>query len=350
MSLRPVAETVRVVVDAMGGDAAPVPEVKGALEAGRELHPYVEIILVGDEERIFRHMERHEAEACGIRVHHTTERITMEDAAASSFRRKQDASIVVAARLVRDGKAEALVSAGNTGAVVASCLLSMGRVAGIHRPAIGVLVPTPTGHTILLDVGANSDSKSHHLYQYAQMGKVYANTVFGVDAPRIGLLNIGEEDSKGTEVAVQAYKLLTDARPQINFIGNVEGKDILKGTADVVICDGFTGNVILKFAESVVGMLMGTIRREMETNLKFRIGAFLLKPVFRKLRARFNYEEYGGAPLLGVNGVCVIAHGRSSPLAIKNAIKVAAESARKGITVQIKEELDREYSQRQVLG
>jgi glycerol-3-phosphate acyltransferase PlsX len=334
----------------MGGDTAPIPEVQGALEAAHELFPAVEIILVGDEERIYRHVERREAEAFGIRVYHTTERITMDDAAAASFRRKQDASIVVAARLVRDHEGHALVSAGNTGAVVASCLLTMGRIQGIHRPAIGVLVPTPTGHTILLDVGANSDSKPHQLYQYALMGKVYANTVFGVASPKIGLLNIGEEDSKGSEAAIQAYKLLVDSRPHINFLGNVEGRDILKGTADVVVCDGFTGNVILKFAESVVGMIMDTVRREMERNLKFRLGALLLKPVFRRLRSRFNYEEYGGAPLLGVNGVCVIAHGRSSPLAIKNAIRVAAESARKQITLQIKEELDREYSQRQVLG
>jgi len=274
----------------------------------------------------------------------------MADAAAFSYRQKQGSSIVVAAHMLRDRKIDALVSSGNTGAVVTSALLSLGRIPGIHRPAIAVLVPTRTGHTILLDAGANSDSKPGHLYQYALMGKVYAHEIFQVPQPRIGLLNIGEEDSKGSEVAVQAYKLLAEARPQLNFIGNVEGRDILKGTAEVVVCDGFTGNVILKFAESVVGLLMQTVRREMERNLKFRFGALLLKPVFRRMKSRMNYEEYGGAPLLGVNGVCVIGHGSSSPLAIRNAIRVAAESARRRINKQIKEELEHEHPEQQVLG
>ncbi len=350
LSLTPVPKRVRVGVDAMGGDSAPLVEVQGALEAARDLHGDLEIVLVGDEERIFRHLDRSEAERLHIQVIHSAERVSMEESAAFSFRRKQDSSIVVATRLMKEGQIDALVSAGNTGAVVTSALLSLGRIPGIHRPAIGVLIPTPTGHTILLDVGATSDCKAANLYQFAIMGKVYAQGVYHVSKPRVGLLNIGEEDSKGSEVAVQAYKLLNEARPQVNFIGNVEGRDVLKGTADVVVCDGFTGNVILKFAESVVGMLMHTVRREMEKNLKFRLGALLLKPVFKRLRARFNYEEYGGAPLLGINGICVIAHGRSSPLAIRNSIRVAADSARSGIITQIKEELDREHRQHRVLG
>jgi phosphate acyltransferase len=345
-----VPERVCVGVDAMGGDSAPSVEVQGALLAAREAAGDLGIILVGDEERIHRHLDRAEGERLGIRVHHSADRISMEESAAFASRRKQDSSIVVAARLLKERQIDALVSAGNTGAVVSSMLLSLGRIPGIQRPAIGVLIPTPTGHTILLDVGANSDCKAIHLYQFAQMGKVYAQTVYNVSEPRIGLLNIGEEHSKGTEASVQAHKMMSDARPQMNFIGNVEGRDVLKGTADVVVCDGFTGNVILKFAESVVGMLLQTVRREREKSLKIQIGAMLLKPVFKRLRARFNYEEYGGAPLLGVNGICVIGHGASSPLAIKNAIKVAAESARRRINAHIKEELDREQAQPQVLG
>jgi glycerol-3-phosphate acyltransferase PlsX len=327
-----------------------VVEVEGAVAAARELSGSVEIVLVGDEDRIRRHIDRSEAEQLGIRIYHTTERITMEESAAFSFRRKQDASIVVASRLQKEGEIDALVSAGNTGAVVTSSLLSLGRLSGALRPAIAVLVPTPTGHTILLDVGANSDCKPIHLYQFALMGMVYAREIFDVRNARIGLLNIGEEDSKGSDLAIQAYKLLHEARPHLNFIGNVEGRDILKGTADVVVCDGFTGNVILKFAESVVGMVMQTVRSGMEKNLKIRLGALLLKPVFRRLKSRLNYEEYGGAPLLGVNGVCVISHGSSSPLAIKNAIRVAAHSARTRVSDRIKEELEREQAERRVLG
>jgi len=334
----------------MGGDAAPGVEVAGALQAARELNGSIEIVLVGDEERIYRDLDRAEAERLRIHVCHTAEQVSMSEAAAFSFRRKQDSSIVVASRLLKEGEIDALVSAGNTGAVVTASLLSLGRIQGIDRPAIAVLVPTPTGHTILLDAGATSDCKPVHLYQFALMGKVYARDIFGVHDPRIGLLNIGEEDSKGSDLAVQAYKLMGEARPNLRFIGNVEGRDILRGTADVVVCDGFTGNVILKFAESVVGMVMHTVRREMEKNLKIRLGALLLKPVFRRLRSRLNYEEYGGAPLLGINGICVISHGSSSALAIKNAIRVAAESARSRINARIKEELDREQTERRVLG
>jgi phosphate acyltransferase len=350
LSLTPVPTRIRVGVDAMGGDSAPAIEVEGAVAAARELTGSVEVVLVGDEDRIYRHLDRGLAKELGIRVHHTSERISMEESAAFSFRRKQDASIVVASRLQKDGEIDALVSAGNTGAVVTSSLLSLGRIPGVHRPAIAVLVPNPVGHTILLDVGANSDCKPVHLYQFAVMGMVYAREIFGVKNARVGLLNIGEEDSKGSDLAVQSYRLLQDARPNLNFIGNVEGRDILKGTADVVVCDGFTGNVILKFAESVIGMVMQTVRSGVEKNLKIRLGALLLKPVFRRLKARFNYEEYGGAPLLGVNGVCVISHGSSSALAIKNAIRVSADSARNRISERIKEELDREQSERRVLG
>jgi phosphate acyltransferase len=345
-----VPERVCVGVDAMGGDSAPAVEVQGAILAARESNGEFEVLLVGDEERIYRHLDRAEAESLGIRVRHSAEWITMEESAAFASRRKQDSSIVVSARLLKEKQIDALVSAGNTGAVVSSMLLSLGRIPGIQRPAIGVLIPTPTGHTILLDVGANSDCKALHLYQFALMGKVYAQKVYHVPEPRVGLLNIGEEHSKGSEASVQAHKLLTESRPHMNFIGNVEGRDVLKGTADVVVCDGFTGNVILKFAESVVGMLLQTVRREMEKNLKFRVGAMLLKPVFKRLRSRFNYEEYGGAPLLGIDGICVIGHGASSPLAIKNAIKVAAKSASSRINDHIKEELDREQAQRQNLG
>lgn len=350
MSLTPVPRPVVVGVDAMGGDSAPTIEIQGAIAAARELAGAVQVVLVGDEEKIRRQLDREQAEELGIIVRHSTERISMAEAAAFSFRRKQDSSIAVVTRMMKEGEIDAIVSAGNTGAVVTASMLSLGRIPGVQRPAIAVLVPTPAGHTILMDVGANSDCKPIHLYQFAVMGMVYDREIYGVSSPRIGLLNIGEEDSKGSEAAVQAYKLLSDARPAMNFIGNVEGRDILKGTADVVVCDGFTGNVILKFAESVIGMVMQSVRGEMQRSLKIRLGAALLKPVFRRIKARFNYEEYGGAPLLGINGTCVISHGSSTPLAIKNAIRVAADSARSQVTRRIKEELDREHAERRILG
>ncbi len=350
MSLAPVPRPVVVGVDAMGGDSAPSIEVQGAIDAARDLAGSVRIVLVGDEEKIRERLDRKLAAELGIVVSPSTEQISMAEAAALSYRRKQNSSIAVVTRLMRDGEIDAIVSAGNTGAVVTACTLSLGRIPGVQRAAIAVLVPTPAGHTILMDVGATSDCKPIHLYQFAVMGMVYNREIYGVSSPRVGLLNIGEEDSKGSDLAVQAYKLLNDARPGMNFIGNVEGRDILKGTADVVVCDGFTGNVILKFAESVVGMVMQSVRGQMERNLKIRLGAMLLKPVFKQIKTRFNYEEYGGAPLLGINGTCVISHGSSSALAIRNAIRVAAESARSQVTHRIKEELDREQAERRILG
>ena len=265
----------------------------------------------------------------------------MAESAPEVYRRRKDASVVVATRLLAEHKVDGVVSAGNTGAMVTASLLGLGRLKGVFRPAIATLVPTPSRHTVLLDVGASSDAKPIHLYQWAVMGRVYAQYVFDVQNPKVGLLNIGEESSKGSELAQQAFRILEDSRESLNFIGNVEGRDILRGTADVVVCDGFTGNVILKFAESVVWMVVETTRREMATNLKFKVGASLLKPLLHRLRNKLNYEEYGGAPLLGVNGVVVIGHGRSSPKAIMNAIRAADRSVREHVDQKIREELAR---------
>lgn len=316
--------------------------VDGALEAARRYRETVQVVLVGNEDEIRRHLPPQLAQEFQIEVVHTSETIGMAESAPTVYRSRQDSSVVVAIRLLAEGKLDAMVSAGNTGAVVTASLLGLGRLKGVVRPAIASLVPTPKSHTVLLDVGANSDIKPLHLLQFAVMGRVYAQYVFDVPNPRIGLLNIGEESSKGSEVAQQAFRMLDDSRENLNFIGNVEGRDILKGTADVVVCDGFTGNVILKFAESVVWMAVETTRREMANNLKFKVGALLLRPLLHRLRNKLNYEEYGGAPLLGVNGVVVIAHGRSSAKAIMNAVRVAAHSHRQRIDLKIKEELARE--------
>ncbi len=340
----------RVAVDAMGGDTGPAVIVAGAVEAARRYFDTTQVVLVGDESEIRRHLDRTVEEELGVEVVHTSQTIDMGESATSVYRQRQDASVVVATRLLGAGKVDALVSAGNTGAVVTSSLLELGRVKGVARPAIASLVPTPTGHTVLLDVGANSDTKPLHLFQFAIMGRIYAQYVFDVADPRVGLLNIGEESSKGSEVAQQANKILEASRANLHFIGNVEGRDILRGTADVVVCDGFTGNVIIKFAESVVWMAVESARRELANNLKFKFGALLLKPVLHRLRNRLNYEEYGGAPLLGVNGVVVIGHGRSSAKAIMNAIRVADKGARERIDQKIREELAREQGSEEAAG
>jgi phosphate acyltransferase len=344
-SFRPV-----VAVDAMGGDHGPHVIVEGALDAARRYIDSLQVLLVGDEPEIRRLLPPGSEAELGVQIVHTSETIGMAESAPSVYRQRQDASVVVATRLLAEGQVDALVSAGNTGAVVTASLLGLGRVKGVFRPAIATLVPTPTRHTVLVDVGANSDTKPIHLYQFAVMGRVYAQYVFEVPNPRVGLLNIGEESSKGSELAQQAFKIMDDSRENLNFIGNVEGRDILRGTADVVVCDGFTGNVILKFAESVVWMAVETTRREMATNLKFKAGALLLRPLLHRLRNKLNYEEYGGAPLLGVNGVVVIGHGRSSAKAVMNAVRVAARSAREHIDQKIREELAREHRGEEATG
>ncbi len=333
---------VRVAVDVMGGDHGPRDIVAGALEAAEREPGGIEVVLVGDEAEIRGLLPKPDPRVA-VSVVHCSEHIGMAESAPSVYRRRKDASIVVATRLLAEHKVDTVVSAGNTGAVVTASLIGLGRLQGILRPAIASLVPTPTGQTVLIDVGANSEVRAVHLYQFAQMGRIYAQHIFDIPNPRVALLNIGEESTKGSEVAQQAFQLLQSGRENLNFIGNVEGRDILRGTADIVVCDGFTGNVILKFAESVVWMAVETTRRQMAQKLSFKIGALLLRPVLNRLKSRLSYDEYGGAPLLGVNGNVVICHGRSSAKAIMNAVRVGARSARMHIDQRIREEVSRDH-------
>jgi glycerol-3-phosphate acyltransferase PlsX len=326
-------------VDAMGGDLAPRVVIQGALEALRESSNSFEVALIGDEPQI-----RAEAGRLGVldrlpRVMHAAEVIEMAESAAQSVRKKRDSSISVAARLHKSGETDAFVSAGNTGAVVAAALLEMGRIAQIQRPAIATVLPTPQGNVVILDVGATSDCKPSHLYQFAVMGSIYARLVLGIERPRVGLLNIGEEAEKGSELYYESHQLLK--RSPIHFVGNVEGKDIILGTADVVVCDGFVGNVLLKFAESVIPSISTMIKDEISVHPLSMAAGLLLKPAFRRLKRRLDYAEVGGAPLLGVDGICIIGHGRSNPRAIKNAIKVAARCAEARVAESIRQELDR---------
>ncbi len=325
---------VCVALDAMGGDAGPAVNVEGAVAAARELG--LGVILVGVQEEIRRHLDRHDLRGLPIKVRHASEVVEMGESPSTALRKKKDSSIRVAVDLVRSGDADAVVSAGNTGAVMAITLVVLGPLAGVERPAIAAALPTLAGHAILLDVGANVDCKPRHLIQFAIMGNVYARQVLGKARPRVGLLSIGEEETKGNELTKEAFRALEE-EPGIEFIGNVEGVDVFKGYADVVVCDGFTGNVALKIGESVAETIMALVREEVTADLRSRAGALLLKPAFRRLQRRLDYSEVGGAPLLGVNGITIISHGRSSAKAIRNALRVAGDCVKSRVLDNIRD-------------
>jgi glycerol-3-phosphate acyltransferase PlsX len=318
----------------MGGDAGPAVNVEGAVAAARELG--LGVILVGVQEEIRRHLDRHDLRGLPIKVRHASEVVEMGESPSTALRKKKDSSIRVAVDLVRSGDADAVVSAGNTGAVMAITLVVLGPLAGVERPAIAAALPTLAGHAILLDVGANVDCKPRHLIQFAIMGNVYARQILGKARPRVGLLSIGEEETKGNELTKEAFRALEE-EPGIEFIGNVEGVDVFKGYADVVVCDGFTGNVALKIGESVAETIMALVREEVTADLRSRAGALLLKPAFRRLQRRLDYSEVGGAPLLGVNGITIISHGRSSAKAIRNALRVAGDCVKSRVLDNIRD-------------
>lgn len=312
---------MRIAVDAMGGDYAPGEIIRGAVAAAKR-HPG-DIILVGREEAITSELEKLGGLPPNLRVVHASEVITMEDQPAIALRRKKGSSIWLATELVKTGEAQALVSAGNTGAQMAAALLALGRIEGIARPAIATILPTVAGAKLLLDAGANVDCRPQHLLQFAQMGAVYAERILGLPSPRVGLLNIGTERTKGNELTLAAFDLLVSSG--LNFIGNVEPRDIPLGVADVVVCDGFVGNSILKFGEGLAAALITMLRQELANRPLARAGAALALPALRSLWRKLDYAEYGGAPLLGVNGVSVVCHGSSKARAIENAIRVAVQ-------------------------
>lgn len=315
----------------MGGDLAPDEVIKGASLAAQELG--VEVLLVGHQQRIEPVLA--DLPRSGIQILHASDVIEMQDLAIRAARKKKDASIVVAARSVKEGRADALVSAGSTGAAMVATLLSWGRIKGIERPAIGTVMPTPEGRCVLLDAGAHVNAKPNHLVQYARMGSVYAERVLGMQKPRVGLLNIGEEETKGCELVLEVFPRLK-ALPQINFVGNIEGRDILSGRVDVIICDGFVGNVVLKFAEGMARTIFLLLRDALSADLKSRVGGLLITDALQRVKARLDYSEYGGAPLLGVDGICVISHGSSDAPAIFNAIRVAKEAVEQDVTSHIR--------------
>jgi glycerol-3-phosphate acyltransferase PlsX len=326
----------RIAVDAMGGDLGSSVIVAGAIKALTELNGSAEVVLVGDEAVLKDELVRLGAGGLPLHIVHAPETIGMDESAVA-FRKKKNSSIAVATRMQKENKADAFVSAGNTGVVVAASLLSLGRLSGVDRPAIATVVPNEFGGCVMLDVGANSECKPVHLVHFGIMGSIYARKFLDRKEPRVGLLNIGEEGTKGNELAIEAHKLLSES--PLKFIGNVEGRDVFRGRADVVVCDGFTGNILLKFMESVIDLLTSSVREEIARAFRNKLGALLMRPAFRTLERTLDYAEYGGAPLLGVNSVCIIGHGSSSAKAIKNAIKVAVRFVETGVNEIIKEEL-----------
>lgn len=328
---------MRVAVDAMGGDHAPREIVAGAAWAARELG--VEVVLVGPMSRLHNELTGLGAGTLPIRVVDAPEVIDMGEAPAMALRRKRRASIVVAVETLRRGETDAVVSAGNTGAAMAASLLTLGRIEGIDRPAIAAVLPTLRGRAILVDVGANVDCRPKHLLQFAVMGSVYASRVLGMVEPRVALMSNGTEETKGNELVIRAAELLRQS--ELNYIGNVEGRDFFDGVADVVVCDGFVGNLLLKFGEGLALGIFTLLREELSRGLLVRLGVALATPRLRALARRMDYTEHGGAPLLGVNGVCIITHGSSKAKAIRNSIALAAESVRASIVDTIRADIER---------
>lgn len=323
-----------IALDAMGGDRGPTVTVEGAVAAARELN--LSVLLVGNEEEIGRALNRHATKGLSIAIRHAPEAVGMQESPSAALRKKKQSSIRVGLELVKNGEADAFISAGNTGAVMATALITLGPLPGVERPAIALIIPTLKGQSILLDVGANADCKARHLLQFAIMGNVYARQIMGKRLPTVGLLSIGEEESKGNELTRDAFKGLEEEQ-SLNFIGNVEGREVLTGTADVIVCDGFTGNIALKIIEGAAEFFTRLLKEELGKGLAGMAGALLARGAFKRFKKAVDYTEYGGAPLLGVRGICIISHGRSTGKALKNAIRVAAECVENRVIEHITE-------------
>lgn len=328
---------MRIALDGMGGDKAPKVVVDGAIDAANEFG--CDVILVGREDILNKELSRRSYPKDKITVQHAPQVIEMGDSPISSIRAKRDSSISIAVNLVKEGKADAIISAGNTGAVVCAASFKLGLLKGIERPGISIIFPTSdSGNALMIDAGANIDPKPIHLLQYGLMADAYCRFILHKESPRIGLLSIGEEETKGTGFVKEAHKLLDVAK--INFIGNVEGRDIFTGACDVIICGGFVGNVVLKVSESLAGAVGTLLKKELSRNALTKVGSVLCRSTFSALKKELDYAEYGGAPLLGVNGTCIISHGSSSARAIKNALRVAAEFTNQSVNRHIVEGLE----------
>lgn len=333
---------MKIALDAMGGDFAPDVTVAGAIEAVKDSD--VEVILVGDEQRLREALKGKRYPAAKLSIYHAAEVVEMHESPSVALRRKKDSSIRKAVELVKKQEADGAVSAGNSGIAMATALVLLGKLPNVDRPAIATLMPSLTGFFVLLDVGANVDCKAENLLQFAHMGNAYAKVVFNKPSPQIALLSIGEEDTKGNEVTKEAFKSLKSSG--LNFIGNIEGREIFSGNADVVVCDGFIGNIALKVSEGISEAIMKMLKKEIAEVTAGKLGYLLIKPALKKFKKRTDYSEYGGAPLLGINGTCIISHGRSSARAIKNAIKVASEMSKARVHEIIADSLSRDIAEK----
>lgn len=330
MNKRPV-----VAVDVMGGDNAPAHEIAGAVMAARQWQ--IPIVLVGQTASVEMELAKHDIQGLDIRVEQASEVVGMHDSASDAVRKKKNSSIRVAFEQVQQGKADAVVSTGNSGATMAAAMFVLKRIQGIDRPAIATVVPNLVDHTLILDVGGNVDCKPQHLVQFALMGSVYVSQMLGKAAPRVGLLSNGEEDSKGNELTRDAKQILK--KSSLNYIGYIEGRDIYNGRVDVVVCDGFVGNVVLKVSEGLAEAISLMLRKEFSSRFLSRIGYLLAKPALKAFRKKVDYAEYGGAPLLGIQGTAMICHGSSNPQAIMNAVKMAHDSIVRQVNRKLTERL-----------
>jgi len=328
---------MKIVVDAMGGDYAPAVVVDGAVQAARDLA--VEVILVGQKEVVQAELSRHDASKLPVTIHEASQVIEMHEHPAAAVKAKKDSSMVVGMEMVRHQEAAAFFTAGNSGGALAAALFRLGRIPGILRPSLSTIFPsmTPSGFCFLLDIGANADCKPEYLLQFAIMGSIYAERVLGVPNPRVAIVSNGEEEGKGNQLVQDTVPLLRASK--LNFVGNAEGKDIPWGLADVIVTDGFTGNVVVKLAEGVSKLIMDILKQELTSRSLSKLGALLARPAFDAIRRRLDYREYGGAPLLGVDGVVIVGHGRSDARAIRNGIRVAAQAVENGILEAIKQGL-----------
>jgi glycerol-3-phosphate acyltransferase PlsX len=327
---------MRIVLDAMGGDHAPEVVVKGGVMAAREYG--IEVVLVGPQEVVQAELAKHDTTGLSLPVVHASQVIEMTDEPSMAARMKKDSSMVVGMNLVKNGEAEAFTTAGNSGGALAAALFRLGRIKGIKRPALSTIFPTQKGFCFISDIGANTDCRPVYLLQFGIMGSAYAERVLGIPNPRVGIVSNGEEEGKGSILVKEAFKLLK--KSDLNFIGNVEGKDIPAGLADVVVTDGFSGNIVIKLSQGVAALLMGVMEEEIKKRPQAMLGALLAKGALRKVKSRLDYSEYAGAPLLGVDGVVIVGHGRSNAKAIKNMVRVGKESVEKGMLKAIKEGID----------
>lgn len=324
----PSRSDVRIALDAFGSDRAPHPEVEGAIMAIRE-ELCSEVTLIGDEAILSNELSKYFYDPQRVKIVHASQRISMEDTAAAGIRSKRDSSMLRAVELHHNGGADAAVSAGNTGAFMAASLMTYGRIKGVSRPAIAITFPSQVNNEIILDVGANVDCNAHNLLEFAHLGRIYYQYFFGTQEPKVSLLNIGEESAKGNSMSREAYKLLSESK-DLNFIGNIEGKDVLKGITDVIVCDGFVGNVMLKTVEGALISIFDILKEQFDKDWIAKIGALLSYPVYSYIKKKLDHTEYGGALLVGLNGSSIVSHGRSNAKAIKNAIRAAAKIAESG--------------------